>query len=67
MKRYVVFRDTCLLVIDEGDPVPSIDEIADADRLRSALAIGDPRVQLVPSAEQPGCLEASWFTRVRVS
>lgn len=67
MKRYVVFHDSCMLMIDQGDPIPTMAEIEEAERFEEALAAGDPRVELTAMDDRPGCFEASWFSTARVS
>ena len=60
MKRYEYFGGAVLLVIDEGDPIPSQAEIDEADRLKAAIEAGDHQVSLVPCDEFPGCQRVVW-------
>lgn len=60
MKRYVYHQGAVMLHIDEGDPVPSMADIDEADRLQLAIAAGDPRVVLTPWPERPELELAAW-------
>jgi hypothetical protein len=66
VKHYAVCRHTtapfytCMLMIAEGDPAPTMDEIDEGERLQEALCAGDPNVELVVWDERPGCLLAFW-------
>jgi hypothetical protein len=62
MKRYERWPGgAVMLVIDEGDPVPSEEEIAESDRLREAIAAGDPRVEVIASDDRGvGCGRVLW-------